>query len=32
MDTTAIGGPSRGAPFWLKLAYGGFVTVLVPVY
>lgn len=32
LNSTAISGSSGAAPLWLKLAYGGFVAVLVPVY
>jgi hypothetical protein len=32
LNSTAISGASGAVPVWLKLAYGAFVTVLVPVY
>ncbi len=32
MASTAISGPAGRVPIWLKVAYGGFVAVLVPVY
>jgi hypothetical protein len=32
LESTAICGSAIGVPLWLKVAYGGFVAVLVPVY
>jgi hypothetical protein len=32
LNSTAISGSSDAAPLWLKLAFGGFVAVMVPVY
>jgi hypothetical protein len=32
LNSTAISGSSGVAPLWLKIALGGFVAVLVPVY